>query len=67
MEELQCLVEQMREHNVDLSKEELSCHDMVLWIKEGNMDEVLEFCNMVFFHSNKIFYNLCSFDGKFFY
>lgn len=53
VEEFQCLVEQTREDNADLSEEELSYYEMVLWIKEGNRDEVLALCNLVLCYSNK--------------
>lgn len=53
VEEFQFLVEQTREDNAELSEEELSYYKMVLWIKEGNRDEVLALCNLVLCHSNK--------------
>lgn len=53
VEEFHCLVEQTREDNADMSEEELSYYEMVLWIKEGNRDEVLALCNLVLCHSNE--------------
>eukprot|EP01018_Ginkgo_biloba_P009189 Gb_41556 [translate_table: standard] len=45
-EEFQYLVEQMKEDTVEFS-EDLSYYEMILWIKAGNREKVLELCNAV--------------------